>query len=67
MEVNIMAHRIIDIPGGSTNYEDCPKIKVIGGGNEPITLVIQYVASEKIEGQPFTLGEITFTDVLEYR
>jgi hypothetical protein len=60
-----MAFRTIDIPGGSTSYEDAPSVRVIAAPDEDVSLVLAYRASSEAEGSLF--GEITFSSVLEYR
>jgi len=62
-----MTFREIDIPGGGTRYEDAPRVEVIAGSGESLTLRITYVASPTTGGLRPSLGVLTFTDVLEYR
>lgn len=57
----------IPIPGGSTRFDDAPIVEIQAGRNQPLSLVVRYVAGQHQAGQPALLGEITFKDVLEYR
>ncbi len=61
-----MAHRVIDIPGGGTRFEDKPSIAFTGGGNEPVTVRVTYRAGYS-QDKPLRIGELTFTSVLEFR
>jgi hypothetical protein len=60
-----MTYKIIEIPGGSTTLDDGPNIKIVGASNEPVSVIVTYIAGGSVEGRVF--GEITFDNVLEYR
>lgn len=62
-----MAHKILPIPGQTTRYEGCPRLVVAGGGNTSLSVTVAYHASEITADQTILLGEITFSDVLEFR
>ena len=61
-----MAYKLIEIPGASTLHEYNPEVRILGVSDGPISLVITYHAGETEEGRSY-LGEITFSQVLEYR
>ncbi len=62
-----MSHKIIPIPGGSTQFEDGPILQVSGNANSPINLSIKYCAAEIVANRPAVYGLIVFSSVLEYR
>lgn len=62
-----MAHTVIAIPGGSTRFEDAPRVRILGASGESVSIVITYRASAIHPDQPLLWGEIIFSDVLEYR
>lgn len=62
-----MAYKVISIPGGSTTYDDCPRVQIISSDISKPTLIIKYIAGEFVENQPQLYGEITFLQVMEYR
>lgn len=62
-----MAYQVLQFPGQTTRYEDCPQLAVAGGGNASLSVTITYHASAIAADQTILLGEITFSDVLEFR
>jgi hypothetical protein len=62
-----MVYKILPIPGQTTQYEDCPQLVIVGGGNTSLSVTVDYYASEIAADQTILLGEITFSDVLEFR
>lgn len=62
-----MAYKIIGIPGDTTQFEDCPKISITGGGNTSLSVTVTYNAALEAPGTRPTLGEVVFSDVLEIR
>ncbi len=62
-----MAFKIIPIPGGSTNFEDSPDVQIVCPSDYPLTLIIKYHSHWIVDGETPHFGEITFSDVLEYR
>jgi len=59
-------YKVIKIPGGSTEADNEPRVQILGGGNIPLELLITYHTGQS-EGTKVRLGEIRFTNVLEYR
>ncbi len=62
-----MAHRVLDIPGGSTRFENCPEVTFTGGGNTSVSITVTYRATERTEAAPPGRGQLVFSDVLEFR
>lgn len=62
-----MNFKIIDIPGGSTNREDSPEVQIVCPSEFPLTLIIKYHSHWIVSGEPPRFGEITFSNVLEFR
>ncbi|MFL5801987.1 MAG: hypothetical protein ACJ8CR_09635 [Roseiflexaceae bacterium] len=62
-----MSYKTIDIPGGSTRFEDSPVVQIRGIKDGPVEVIIKYHARETTGGRPPLFGVITFTNVLEYR
>jgi len=62
-----MPYNILSIPGGTTRYDDCPRISVTGGGNTSVSVTVTYHAALVPPGTRATLGEVVFSDVLEIR
>jgi hypothetical protein len=62
-----MTHRVIQIPGGTTRFENRPQVTFAGGGNTSVSVTVIYRATERTQDVPPTLGEIVFADVLEFR
>jgi len=59
-----MAYRNLIIPGHTTALDDHPEFQVIALSNQPLTVMIKYLAERTPERTVF--GEITFISVLEY-
>src|SRR5436853_7118640 len=59
-----MAYRNLIIPGHTTALDDHPEFQVIALSNQPLTVMIKYLAEKTPERTVF--GEITFISVLEY-
>jgi len=62
-----MTHRVLEIPGGSTRFTDCPEVRFVGGGNTSVSITLTYNATEEAEETPSRCGQIAFSDVLEFR
>jgi hypothetical protein len=62
-----MAHSVLDIPGGSTRFENCPEVTFTGGGNTSVSITVTYRATERTEDAPPRRGQLMFSDVLEFR
>src|SRR5687768_3117220 len=62
-----MTHQMIAIPGETTRFEDCPQVTFTGGGNTSVTVTLTYHAAAAPPGVRPVFGEITFSDVLEFR
>ena len=62
-----MAHRVLECPGQTTRYEDCPQLAMTGGGNTSLGLTLRYCASAIADDGTILAGEIVFSDVLEFR
>jgi len=62
-----MTHKILDIPGGSTRFENCPEVTFTGGGNTSVSITVTYRATERTEEAPPRRGQLVFSDVLEFR
>jgi hypothetical protein len=62
-----MTHKDIPIPGGTTNSEDSPEVRIIHISEHPLALIIKYISQSTKKGEPRIFGEITFSNVLEYR
>jgi hypothetical protein len=62
-----MVYKRIKIPGGGTQFEDAPTIKILSASDQLPDIVIRYHAQETTGGQPPIFGEIAFQNVLEYR
>jgi hypothetical protein len=62
-----MVYKVLPIPGQTTRYEDRPQLVIVGGGNTSLSVTVAYHASEITADQTILLGEITFSDVLEFR
>lgn len=61
-----MSHKDIPIPGGTTNFEDSPEVRVIHISEHPLALNIKYISRSTKNGEPRIFGEITFSNVYEY-
>ena len=59
-----MAYRNLIIPHHTTALDDHPEFQVIALSNQPLTVMIKYLAERTPERTVF--GEITFISVLEY-
>jgi len=62
-----MAYQQVSIPGETTQFDDCPQLVITGGGNTSLSVTVTYHASEIAADHTILLGEITFSDVLEFR
>jgi len=62
-----MTYRVIEIPGGSTKYDDAPSIHIAAGSGSFATVVIRYISGMSRGGQSPPLAEIIFSRVIEYR
>jgi hypothetical protein len=62
-----MSYREIDIPGGSTKFDDSPQVHIAAKSGEFATLTLTYISGVSRDGQPPPLANITFTGVIEYR
>lgn len=62
-----MAHKVLEIPGQTTQLDGGPQVTVAGGGNTSMSITVSYHASEISPDLTVQIGEITFSDVLEFR
>ncbi len=62
-----MAHDDIPIPGDRTSYEDNPEVQIVHLSDHPLSMVIRYHSRATRQDEKPVFGEITFSDVLEYR
>jgi hypothetical protein len=62
-----MTHRVLEIPGGSTRFENCPEVSFTGGGNTSVRITVTYRATEWTEDAAPRRGQLVFSDVLEFR
>ncbi len=60
-----MAHRVIEIPFGSTILEDNPVVEVVRKPGEMVNLIVKYDSCYSGEGN--RMGELTFVKVFQYR
>jgi hypothetical protein len=62
-----MTHKVLDIPGGSTRFENCPEVTFTGGGNTSVSVTVTYHATAETEDARSRRGQLVFSDVLEFR
>jgi hypothetical protein len=62
-----MTYRVLPIPGQTTQFEGCPQVTFVGGGHTSVSIMITYHASEISPDLGVQIGEVTFSDVLEFR
>jgi hypothetical protein len=62
-----MTHRVLEIPGGSTRFENCPEVSFTGGGNTSVSVTVTYRATERTDASGPRRGQLVFSDVLEFR
>lgn len=62
-----MAHKVLDIPGGSTRFENRPEVTFSGGGTTSVSITVTYRATERTDEAPPRRGQLIFSDVLEVR